>query len=84
MPPALTVALAEAGVRTVGPLTRRPGFAVVGCMAADEAVAIATGAPTAHTAASAATRVVGFGMMRSSPIRTYKSKLTGTPRVEAP
>jgi hypothetical protein len=43
----------EAGVRTVGPF------------AAAEAVAIAAGAPTAHTAASTATRAVrqALGMM---------------------
>src|ERR1700733_943985 len=52
-PPALTVALAEAGVRTVGPVT-----VVAGMSAAAEAVAIASGAPTAQTAASAATRAV--------------------------
>jgi hypothetical protein len=45
-PPTLTVARCEAGV----------GSVVIACPSAAEVVAIATGAPTAHTTASAATR----------------------------
>jgi hypothetical protein len=70
-PPALTVALSEAGVRTIGPLNV---VVVVACMSTvAEAVATAVGSLTAHTAASAATRAVKqtLGMMHSSWIRTY-------------
>jgi hypothetical protein len=79
-PPALMVALAEAAVRTGGPVT-----VVAGMSAAAEAVAIASSAPTAQTAASAATRAVrkALNTMRSSWIRTYRAHWLGRPRVEA-
>jgi hypothetical protein len=88
-PPALTVALSEAGVRTAptpGVLgasgaTGCASAVVAGTLAAAEVVATAAGAPTAHAATRAAARRVRqhLGIIHSSWIRAGRAKRAGTP-----